>query len=76
MEISEKEKGILQKIVTEDTFEIMQRIANALLIKWNQNPVNRETEWTAASDAISREERRNALTSFLKTIEDLAHGKD
>ena len=76
MDISDKEKSILQKLVTEDSFEIMHRIAAALLASWNQNPINRDTVWSAASDSISREERKKAITSFLKTLEELAHAKD
>ena len=73
MDITEKEKAMLQKIVTDDVFELMQRIASSMLVNWNRNPINRETEWTAASDAVSREERKMALNSFMQTIEQLSH---
>lgn len=76
MELNDKERGILQRIISDDAFEIMQRIASAMLINWNKNPIDRETEWTAARDAVSREERKMALNSFLETISNLAHDKE
>lgn len=75
MDTDEKEKAILQRIVTDDAFEIMKRIAGALLSNWNSKPMIQETEWLTAKEAVSREERKKALTVFLQTMEDLAHGK-
>ena len=73
MDLTEKEKSILQRIVSDDAFELLQRIASSMLVNWNKNPINRESEWTAASDAVAREERKMALTSFMQTIEKLSH---
>lgn len=70
--ITERERGLLQKIVTNDVFEVMQKIATQMLINWNK-PIDTETEWTAARDGVARDERKKALNSFLETLEKLAH---
>lgn len=74
MDIDEKEKAILQRIVTDDAFDIMNRIASALLMNWNKNPIDQPTAFLTAKEAIGREQRKKALVSFLETIEKLAHG--
>ena len=75
MDISDKERGILQRIVTDDAFEIMQRVASPLLQNWNKGPMKQETEWLTAAEAVSRDERKMALTSFLETLEKLSNEK-
>jgi len=75
MDVSNKEKGILQKLVTEQTFDIMNRVASALLNQWNIGPIARENEFETLREAIGRDERKKALVTFLKTLEDLSHGK-
>lgn len=72
MELTDKERGILQNLVSNDAFEIMQHVAGALLQNWNKGPMKKETEWLTAAEAVSRDERKMALTSFLETIEKLA----
>jgi len=72
MEIDDKERGVLQRIVTNDAFEIMQKVASQMLFNWNK-PIDTESVWTAARDAISRDERKKAINSFLETLEKLAH---
>lgn len=73
MDITEKEKAQLQKIVTDDVFELLQRIASALLVNWNQGNLIKETEFLTVVEAVGREERKKALLSFIKTIEELSH---
>lgn len=72
MEISEKEKAILQRILTDDAFDIMNRVASAMLSNWNKESLVKETEYLTVVEAVGREERKKALTSFFKTIETLA----
>lgn len=76
MDLSKKERALLQRIVTNDAFEIMQRIASAMLLQWNKNPINQETAFLTAKEAIGREERKKALLAFLETIEQLSHEQD
>ena len=74
MELTKKEKMILQKILTESSFDIMSRVASAMLANWNQGPIVKETEFETVVEAIGRDERKHALVSFLKELERQAHG--
>lgn len=75
MDITPKERTILQKILTEASFDIMNRIASTLLMQWSKGPIARENEFETLREAIGRDERKMALVTFLKTLEDLAHDK-
>ena len=74
MQLSKKEKVILQKILTEQSFDIMNRIASAMLLNWNNGPIAGENEFETLKNAIGRDERKHALVAFLKELERLAHG--
>lgn len=73
MELTDKEKSLLQKIVTDDAFEIMSRVASAMLSNWNKESLVKETEYLTVVEAVGREERKRAITSYLQTLEKLAH---
>jgi thioredoxin-like negative regulator of GroEL len=73
MDISDKDKALLQRLVTDDAFDLMRHIANALLQQWNQNPINENSAFLTAKETIKREERKAALNSFFKTMEELCH---
>jgi len=74
MQLSKKEKMILQKILTESSFEIMNRIASAMLLNWNKGPIVKENSFETLVSAVGRDERKHALVAFLKELERLAHG--
>ena len=76
MDLTEKEVGMLRRIVTDDAYNLLIGIGDALVKKWNANPSDNSTEWTMARDATTKEERKKAIDLFLKTINDLAHGKE
>lgn len=73
MELSKKEKMMLQKVVDDSCLEILTRIANLLLVKQNQGQVMAETAFLTAAEAIKREERKNFIRIFLQEIERIAH---
>lgn len=75
MDLTEKEIGMLRRIVTDDAFELLERIGNNLISSWNSGTLPKETEWEAASTAVSREARKTALVAYLETLKGLANGK-
>lgn len=73
MDLSKKEKMILQKILTESSFDVMNRIASAMLMNWNSGQIVGDNEFETIRNAIGRDERKHALVAFLKELERLAH---
>ncbi len=74
MDLTEKEIGMLRRIVTDDAFELLERIGGNLIANWNSGALPKETEWEAASTAVQREARKTALTAYLETLKQLANG--
>ena len=75
MDLTEKEIAILRKMVTGDEISLLSRIANNLHHQWSESPLPKETEWEFIHESIKREERKQALSLFISTIEKLAqHG--
>ena len=72
---TEKEIQLLRKIVTDDAFELLKHVANTLYRSWTKNPINEETEFLTAKEAIKRAERKEALDLFFKSLEEIAHGR-
>lgn len=75
MDLNEREKGILRRIVTDDAYELLRAIGNSLVVKWNATNIDEETEFLTAKRAIERQERKNGIDLFLKTIEELCHDR-
>jgi hypothetical protein len=77
MDLTDKERGVLQKITgDENTMSLLGKIASAMLFNWAQHPVDEQTAFLTAKATIGRQERKKALTSYLETLEKLAHGKE
>ena len=73
MELTDKEVALLRRIVTEDAIELLYRMANGLIHNWNNPPLPTESEWECVRESIKREERKNALVTFMEQIKKSAH---
>lgn len=65
----------IKRVINDDSLSAMQEIASDLLVQMNSGPTVEDTAFKTARNAIGREERKRALTVFLKTLEDISHGK-
>ena len=74
MELTDKEIAMLRRIVTEDAINLLVRMANGLISNWNSPPLPNESEWELVREAIKREERKNALITFIEQIKKSANG--
>lgn len=71
-ELSKKEKIALQKLMRDGGFEILQKVATALLTNMaRNNPIIQDTEWLTAREAVAREERKRVMNLFLENLEKL-----
>lgn len=71
MNLSDKDKGILRRIVTDPAFDLFKQIENELFMQWSIPPMQGETSFLIAQEALKRQERREGIKLFIKTIEDL-----
>lgn len=70
--LSKKQKTILQKAISEDSFELMQEIASQLLNVWANGPMLKQTAFLTSAEAIGRDERKKALKIFFSELNRLA----
>ena len=71
MDLSEREKGILKRIITDQAYELLERIQVALSEQWSKPPLEGETSFQIAKESLKRQERDEGVKLFLKTIQQL-----
>jgi len=69
-----KDKVILQKILDERTFQVLQRAANMLISNWDRSCI-KETEWETAKATVIKESKIEALKTFLEELEREAYDR-
>lgn len=75
--VEKTEAAIVKMALRDDkTLAVLQNIAARALTQMNTGPEIEDTAFKTARNAIGRVERRRALTVFLKTLEDIAYGKE
>lgn len=69
-----KDKVVLQKILDERTFQVLQKVANLLIKNWDRSCV-KETEWETAKATVEKESKIQALKTFLEELERQAYDR-
>ena len=71
MQLSEKEKSLLKRVVTDQAFDLFDEIKEELSKQWSKSPIQGETSFLVAQESIKRQERKNGIELFIKTIQEL-----
>ena len=70
-----KDRVVLQKILDERTFSVLQKVANILIRNWDRSCI-KETEWETARATIEKESKIQALKTFLEELERQAYERE
>ena len=71
MNLSDREKSILKRVVTDDTFELFKEIHIAMIENWSKQPLDGETSFQVAREALKRKERDEGIKLFINELERL-----
>lgn len=73
--LTKGEIGLMQKAIGDDrTFALLQEIASECLISMTPATIVGDTEFETVKNAVGRDERKRAITMFLKELERITHG--
>ncbi len=71
-----KDKLLLQKILDEKTFGVLQRVANSMIMNWASRPCTKETGFETIKATIQKESKVDALKAFLEELERQAYDRE